>query len=109
MTVPSEEMKMVDTSKMMVKFAGVVHDDKAPEGPLRGARFASNWRVGDHHFRVSSVENEQTTETMVFRLLKDKVDYFDLWADREFRSNASQHAKFLQEFLESPRFQGLIQ
>ncbi len=110
MTVPFEEMKMVDTS-MMTKFDRVEADDKAPDGPRRGARYATDWTVGDRQYRVSSIDNHYTTETMLFRIETDEVGetrYFDLCEDREFRSNASQHAKFLQEFLENPRSQGLI-
>ena len=83
---------------MTYKYNGVAHDDKAPEGPNRGARFATDWTVGEDRFRVSSVENAQTTETMIFRIMENgEPSYFDLWADRFFYSNASQHYTFLEE------------
>ena len=92
---------MFDTS-MTCKYNGVAHDDKAPDGPNRGARYATDWTAGEERFRVSSVENTRTTETMIFKIMENgEPSYFDLWADREFRTNASQHAKFFQEFLDN--------
>jgi hypothetical protein len=92
---------MSETFTMIYKYNGVAHDDKAPEGPNRGARFATDWTVGENRYRVSSVENSQTTETMIFEIMENgEPTYFDLWADHEFYTNASQHAKFLSEFLE---------
>ena len=91
---------MFDTS-MTTKFDRVEADDKAPDGPHRGARYATDWTVGEERFRVSSVDNNYTTETMIFRIEEDGVNYFDLWAEREFYSNPSQHAKFLQDYLEN--------
>tara|TARA_Y100000385_G_C13037670_1_gene613788 strand:- start:562 stop:855 length:294 start_codon:yes stop_codon:yes gene_type:complete len=92
---------MFDTS-MTYNFDGVAHDEKAPEGPNRGDRFATNWTVGKERFRVSSVDNSNARETMIFRIEEDgSVNYFDLWAEKIFYSNASQHAKFFQEFLEN--------
>ena len=96
---------MYDTS-MMYKFNGIEADEKAPDGPNRGARFATDWTFGEERFRVSSVDNSYTTETMIFRIEEDGVNYFDLWADREYRTNPSQHAKFLQEFLENRNQEG---
>ena len=92
---------MFDTS-MMYKFNRVAHDEKAPDGPNRGARFATDWTVGDRQYRVSSVKNTHTTETMIFQIMENgEPSYFDLWADREFYTNTSQHAKFLSEFLDN--------
>ena len=91
---------MFDTS-MMTKFDRVEADDKAPDGPNRGARYATDWTVGEERFRVSSVDNHYTTETMLFRIEGGEVSYFDLWADREFYTNPSQHAKFLGEYLQN--------
>jgi len=92
---------MFDTS-MMYKFNGVAHDEKAPEGPNRGARYATDWTVGDRQYRVSSVENSHTTETMIFMIMENgEPSYFDLWADHEFYTNASQHGKFLGEYLQN--------
>ena len=83
------------------QFNGVSHDATTFDGRERGARYATDWTVGEDRFRVSSVDNNHTTETMIFRIEEDGVNYFDLWADREYRTNASQHAKFLQEFLDN--------
>jgi len=91
---------MFDTS-MMTKFDRVEADDKAPDGPNRGARYATDWTVGEERFRVSSVDNHYTTETMLFRIEEDGINYFELWADREFYTNPSQHAKFLGEYLQN--------
>lgn len=91
---------MFDTS-MTCKFNGVAHDDKAPDGPNRGARYATDWTVGEERFRVSSIDNHYTTETMLFRIEEDGINYFELWADREFYTNPSQHAKFLGEYLQN--------
>ena len=92
---------MFDTN-MMYKFNGVAHDDKAPWGPNRGARYATDWTVrGGRQYRVSSVKNTHTTETMLFRIEGGEASYFDLWADREFYTNPSQHAKFLGEYLQN--------
>ena len=91
---------MFDTS-MMTKFDRVEADDKAPDGPNRGARYATDWTVGEERFRVSSIENHYTTETMLFRIEGGEASYFDLWADREFYTNPSQHAKFLGEYLQN--------
>ena len=91
---------MFDTS-MTYKFNGVEADDKAPDGPNRGARYATDWTVGEERFRVSSIDNHYTTETMLFRIEEDGINYFELWADREFYTNPSQHAKFLGEYLQN--------
>tara|TARA_B100001093_G_C26633048_1_gene929744 strand:+ start:659 stop:943 length:285 start_codon:yes stop_codon:yes gene_type:complete len=91
---------MFDTS-MMTKFDRVEADDKAPDGPNRGARYATDWTVGEERFRVSSIDNHYTTETMLFRIEEDGINYFELWADREFYTNPSQHAKFLGEYLQN--------
>ena len=97
---------MFDTS-MMYKFNGVEADEKAPDGPNRGARFATDWTFGEERFRVSSVDNHYTTETMIFPIKENgEVDYGEVWVDREFYSNPSQHAKFLQEFLENRTQEG---
>ncbi len=88
---------MFDTS-MTCKYNGVAHDDDFDGG----RRYATDWTVGKDRYRVSSVDNAKTTETMLFRIEEDgEVNYFDLRAEREFLSNASQHAKFLSEFLEN--------
>jgi len=91
---------MFDTS-MTYKYNGVEADEKAPDGPNRGARFATDWTVGDRQYRVSSIDNHYTTETMLFRIEEDGVNYFELWADREFYTNPSQHGKFLAEYLQN--------
>ena len=91
---------MFDTS-MTYKYNGVEADEKAPDGPNRGARFATDWTVGEERFRVSSIDNHYTTETMLFRIEEDGINYFELWADREFYTNPSQHAKFLGEYLQN--------
>ena len=97
---------MFDTS-MMYKFNGVEADEKAPDGPNRGARFATDWTFGEERFRVSSIDNHYTTETMIFPIKENgEVDYGEVWVDREFRTNASQHAKFFQEFLENRTQEG---
>jgi len=92
-----------------VRFTRVEVDQTAPDGPHDGFRYATDWVVEtesaglsvEQRFRVSSVSNNYTTETMLFRIEKDGVNYFDLWADREFYSNPSQHANFLSEFLDN--------
>jgi len=92
---------MFDTTTI-TKFDGVAYDDKAPDGPNRGARFATDWTVGEDRFRVFIVDDTPTTETMIFEIMENgEPTYFDLWADHEFYTNASQHAKFLSEFLDN--------
>ena len=84
------------------EFDGVAHDQKAPDGPNGGHRYVTDWKFGDERFRVSSVDSEFTTETMIFRIMEDgEINYFDLWTDDDYRTNPSQHANFLKEFLEN--------
>jgi len=54
-------------------------------------------------FLVSSVEDPRfgVCETMIFPIEHGEVNFSQVWEDHEFRSNASQHAIFLQEFLEA--------
>ena len=67
-----------------------------------GKRFATEWETSNgSRYMVSSVDHDTATETMVFEVIDGHPTYYDLWTDREFRSNASQHAKFLGEFLEN--------
>ena len=85
---------MFDTS-MAYKFNGVAHDDKAPDGPNRGARYATDWTAGEERFRVSSVENSHTTETMIFKIMENgEPSYFDLWADRVLHERESAREVF---------------
>jgi len=92
---------MFDTTTI-TKFDGVAYDDKAPDGPNRGARFATDWTVGEERFRVSSVDNNTARESMIFRIMENgEPTYLDLWSDKFFYTNASQHAKFLAEMIEN--------
>ncbi len=88
-----------------IRFEGIHANDKAPDGPNNGARYATDWSVETEstleRFRVSSVDSSHTTETMLFRIMEDGVDYADLWVEHEFYTNPSQQFRFLNEFLEN--------
>ena len=67
-----------------------------------GRRFATDWKGEDGRvWRVSSITNSYTTETMIFRLtIDDEVIYFDLDVRKEYMENKRDHGAFLAEYLQ---------
>ena len=66
-----------------------------------GRRFATDWKGEDGRmWRVSSVTNSMTTETMIFAFIDDEVTYFDLDAIRVFMETTRDHGTFLAEYLQ---------
>tara|TARA_Y100001938_G_C7997752_1_gene383012 strand:+ start:458 stop:712 length:255 start_codon:yes stop_codon:yes gene_type:complete len=80
-----------------IKFEGI-HANEA-------SRYATDWSVETEgnleKFRVSSVNNSFATETMLFPIMEDGIDYSELWVEREFYTNPTQQFRFLNEFLEN--------
>lgn len=86
------------TSKYFtISLSAVAHDDEFREG----RRFATDWKGSDGRmWRVSSVDHESATETMIFLCLDGEPTYFDLDAMKEFTNSRCEHGRFLQEYLQ---------
>ena len=70
-------------------------------------RYQTDWTVGEERFRVSSVNNSYTTETLIFRILPSgESDMFDVWGDKHWRCTQNQHREFLSEFVENRTQEG---
>ncbi len=83
-----------------IQFVMVKDNDRRGQGPSGGARFSTIWLIEGKPFLVSSVDSPHTRETMLFPVVNGEVDYMDQWCEKEFLSNASQHANFINEYLE---------
>lgn len=86
------------TSKYFtISLSAVAHDDEFREG----RRFATDWKGSDGRmWRVSSVDHESATETMVFLCMDGEPTYFDLDSNKEFTNSRCEHGRFLQEYLQ---------
>ena len=69
------------------------------KGPCGGEQFSTVWLIEGKPAIVSSVSNPHTTETMIFPIINGEVDYMELWCEKEYLSNPSQHAKLISEYL----------
>lgn len=80
-----------------IKFVRIENEDDM----CGGRRLQTRWEVDDAEVIVSSVDNPNTCETMLFRVKGNDIDYFDLTCEKEFFSNVSQHYMFVTRFLEA--------
>ena len=65
-------------------------------------RYQTDWTVGDEQFRVSSVNNSYTTETLIFRIMENgQANMFDVWGDKRWRWSQSQHREILSEYVDT--------
>ena len=83
-----------------IQFIMVKDSDRQGRGPNGGARFSTIWLIKGKPFLVSSVDSPHTCETMLFPVINGEVDYMERWCEKEFLSNPSQHANFINEYLE---------
>lgn len=83
-----------------IQFIMVKDRKRNGEGPLGGEQFSTIWLVKGKPFIVSSVSNDHTVETMLFPVIKGEVDYMEQWCEKEYLSNPSQHANFINAYLE---------
>lgn len=92
-----------------VRFDQVLYYDSVVGGKRQ---FGTVWIVEtqsgslgvEKKFLVSSVDDGDfgVMETMIFPYDDTgEVLYLEVWSDHEFRSNASQHARFVMEYLEA--------
>ena len=81
-----------------IKMSDLVYDDEFHNG----RRFTTDWTGSDGSvWRVSSVDNPRTTETMIFKVEEDgEVNYFDLDCVKEFVGTREMQGRFLQEYLQ---------
>ena len=80
-----------------IKFVRIENEDDMSGG----RRLQTRWEVDDAEVIVSSVDNPNTCETMLFRVKGNDIDYFDLTCEKEYFSNVSQHYMFVTRFLEA--------
>ena len=80
-----------------IKFVRIENEDDMSGG----RRLQTRWEVDDEEVIVSSVDNPNTCETMLFRVKGNDIDYFDLTCEKEYFSNVSQHYMFVTRFLEA--------
>tara|TARA_R110002020_G_scaffold66286_4_gene174370 strand:+ start:17560 stop:17853 length:294 start_codon:yes stop_codon:yes gene_type:complete len=79
-------------------FESIHHEQSISSGDDAN-RFATDWVFGGDRFRVSSVHNDYTTETMIFHIDEDgEVNYFQWHSDREYRSTIQEHEDFITEW-----------
>tara|TARA_R110002012_G_scaffold75411_1_gene190568 strand:- start:1275 stop:1553 length:279 start_codon:yes stop_codon:yes gene_type:complete len=83
-----------------IQFIMVKDSNRNGQGPLGGERFSTIWLVNGKPFLVSSVNNNHTVETMLFPVINGEVDYMERWCEKEYLSNPSQHANFINAYLE---------
>ena len=83
-----------------IQFIMVKDSKRNGQGPLGGEQFSTIWLVNGKPFIVSSVNNNHTVETMLFPVINGEVDYMERWCEKEYLSNPSQHANFINAYLE---------
>jgi len=93
-----------------VQFDSIAYNDDT----MGRHRFGTVWIVEtqsgslgvEKKFLVSSVIDQDfgVEETMIFPYDDTgEVLYLEVWSDHDFRSNASQHSRFLMEYLKTQR------
>ena len=83
-----------------IQFIMVKDSKRDGQGPLGGEQFSTIWLINGKPFLVSSVCNDHTVETMLFPVIDGEVDYMERWCEKEYLSNPSQHANFINAYLE---------
>jgi len=88
---------MTESNYYELTLSGVAYDDTFQGGP----RFATDWQGSDGRmWRVSSLDNDRTTETMIFAMENGEPNYFDLDAVKRFIGSRTEQGGFLQEYLQ---------